>query len=142
VGEARIIVSALYLVLEQQLGVLGRRIGIAGIEKQRLAGLVERRALTASVNHLCRGGALARIKEGVLGFGHSSRLQQKNRRARAAGSTVFSYLFKVAASDRPNRHCGRDLTVIALPRQSQWWRRTFAFARGERSLLYRIDGAP
>src|SRR3546814_14401064 len=57
IGEAGIVVPARYLVLEQAFCVFGTRIGIARIEKQGLARLVEVGALAAAMHHMVRGAA-------------------------------------------------------------------------------------
>ncbi|MCY1547637.1 hypothetical protein D9M68_837060 [compost metagenome] len=77
IGEARIIVAAGNLVLEQQFGMFRARIGIAGIEEEGFAGLVEGRTLATAMDHLGRGAEQFRIVEGVVRLGHLHAFKQK-----------------------------------------------------------------
>ena len=94
VGEARVVVP-LDLVEEQILGVLRTRIGIAGVEEQRLARLVECGPLAAAMHQLRRRRELATVGQRILRVRHSW-LQNKKparnlRPVRARGP--FSDLF-------------------------------------------------
>ncbi|MNL32531.1 hypothetical protein D3C87_1543890 [compost metagenome] len=77
VGEARVIVPALHLALEQQLGMFGAGIGVAGIEEQGLAGFVELGPLAPAMHHLGRSRELLGVSEGIVLPGHRLRLQTR-----------------------------------------------------------------
>ncbi|MNT00452.1 hypothetical protein D3C72_1348850 [compost metagenome] len=95
IGEAGIVVTARDLVLEQQLGMFGTGIGIARIEKDGFAGLVERRALAPAMDHLGGRAMPFRIKEGVLISGHFTPSKTKKTGTHRGGrfQTVFSTCF-------------------------------------------------